>query len=111
MIDGYPRNQDNINGWIEVFGDQCKILCVLYLSCEEDICVTRILERSKTSGRSDDDKEIIKKRFGTFYKESMPILIELSKMTKVIEIPSIKSPEEVFGDVQKELDVILSGSN
>lgn len=34
----------------------------------------RLLERGKTSGRSDDNVESIRKRFKTFGDETMPVL-------------------------------------
>jgi adenylate kinase family enzyme len=34
----------------------------------------RILNRAKTSGRSDDNADSIKLRLGTFHNETLPIL-------------------------------------
>jgi adenylate kinase family enzyme len=34
----------------------------------------RLLERGKSSGRSDDNMETIKKRFNTFTNQSVPVL-------------------------------------
>ena len=36
----------------------------------------RILKRSETSGRSDDNIEAIKKRFVTYSNETMPVIDE-----------------------------------
>lgn len=106
IIDGYPRNMDNINGWNEVFGNSAKILCVLVLRADENICVERILERGKTSGRTDDNREVLIKRFNTFYSESEPILEILKKDTKVIEIQS-GTKEKVFEEISKHIDTLI----
>lgn len=37
--------------------------CVLFYDCPEEVMEARLLERGKTSGRSDDNIETIKKRF------------------------------------------------
>jgi UMP-CMP kinase len=36
--------------------------------------IDRIMERSKTSGRNDDNLETLTKRFETFEKETLPIV-------------------------------------
>lgn len=41
---------------------------VIFFDCPEDAMVERLLERGKTSGRSDDNEETIRKRFETFRK-------------------------------------------
>ena len=97
---------DNINGWNEVFGDTCNILCVLVLNCSEELCVQRILERGQTSGRSDDNQEVLLKRFNTFYSESQPIVDYLKKTTRVIEINS-GTVKEVFESICENLNKIL----
>jgi UMP-CMP kinase len=97
---------DNIIGWNEVFGNTAKILCVLILKADENVCVERIMERGKTSGRSDDNREILVKRFNTFYSESKPILEVLRKDTKVIEIqPGTK--EEEFEEICKHINPFI----
>ena len=97
---------DNINGWNEVFGYSAKILCVLVLRADENICVERILERGKSSGRSDDNREVLVKRFNTFYSESEPILEVLRKETKVFEIqPGTK--DDVCYEISKFIDSLI----
>ena len=41
---------------------------VLFFDCPEDVMVERLLERGKTSGRTDDNEATIRKRFDTFHK-------------------------------------------
>lgn len=104
LIDGYPRNQDNINGWNEVFQDNYVLVCTLYLTCNEEVCIKRVLERGQSSGRSDDNEEVIKKRFNTFYRESLPVISELKKVAEVLEIDSTLPVEEVFEKISEEFD-------
>jgi UMP-CMP kinase len=97
---------DNINGWNEIFNKSAKILCVLVLRADENICVERILERGKTSGRSDDNREVLVKRFNTFYSESEPILEVLRKDTMVVEIQS-GTKEQVFEEICKNIESLI----
>ncbi len=93
LIDGYPRNQDNINGWKEVFGDSyILVTSIIFEADEEDALIKRLLERGKTSGRSDDNIETIKKRFATNKKESEPIIPELKKMRPSIQLNGMGIP-------------------
>lgn len=52
----------------------------------------RLLERGKTSGRADDNKETIRKRLETFKQETETIISEISKNAQntIIEISSNK---------------------
>ncbi len=74
LIDGFPRNQDNYEGWQRVMGDIVEVPFILFMDADEDTMVNRILERSKTSGRNDDNIDSLKKRFAVFKNETMPII-------------------------------------
>ena len=47
LIDGYPRNQDNIDGWKEIFGDNYILIASIILECEEKELEKRLLKRAK----------------------------------------------------------------
>ena len=42
LIDGFPRNQDNIDGWNRVVGDSAQVVGVLLLECSERVMRERI---------------------------------------------------------------------
>ena len=107
LIDGYPRNQDNIDGWIEVFGDNYILITSIILDCDEKELEKRLIERAKSSGRIDDNIEIIKKRFKTHIEESKPIEARLKKMGPYIEVNGNLSIDETFNKIVVELDKIL----
>lgn len=60
LIDGFPRKMDQA---IAFDRDVCPSKAVLFFSCTEEIMQERLMERGKTSGRDDDNKESIIKRF------------------------------------------------
>jgi UMP-CMP kinase len=74
LIDGFPRNEDNLEGWEGAMKDSCIVDSILFLDCPEDECERRIIERAKTSGRSDDNLTTLKKRFKTFQGMTMPVV-------------------------------------
>ena len=74
LIDGFPRNQDNEQGWQSVMKDIVEVPCMLFFDAPEDVLIQRVLERSKSSGRNDDNIESVKKRLETFYSSTLPIV-------------------------------------
>ena len=100
LIDGFPRKMDQA-----VFFEQsvCPSRCTLFLDCPEDVMRERLLNRGKTSGRSDDNEESIVKRFKTFVETSMPVVEMFEKEDKVIKVSAVGSPNEVYELVVKEL--------
>merc|ERR1711899_519409 len=83
LIDGFPRNEDNLTGWNEAMGDKVNLKFVLNFECSEKACINRCLERGATSGRSDDNEESLKKRFVTFVNSTKPIIEHFQKQNLV----------------------------
>ncbi|KAK6172018.1 hypothetical protein SNE40_018420 [Patella caerulea] len=63
LIDGFPRNKDNLDGWNNTMQGIAEVERVIFFDCHVDTCVERCLRRGKTSGRADDNKESLEKRF------------------------------------------------
>lgn len=92
LIDGFPRNEDNLQGWNKVMDDNADVKFVLFFDCSTEVrwerwetrsglvlccsvafkplgtllrlqvCISRCLERGKNSGRTDDNRESLIKR-------------------------------------------------
>ncbi len=107
MIDGFPRNKENLDGWLTVFGDSAEIISVLFLECLQENCTARIASRSKNSGRVDDNLDSLKKRFDIFYKETMGNYSNLEAVTKIIRINADADIKTVFERITFELDKIF----
>lgn len=58
--------------------------------------IKRLLKRSQFSGRSDDNVEVINKRFTTYYTETYEVLKEFEKTTVVHHVNSDPSQPEIF---------------
>lgn len=37
LIDGFPRNEDNLQGWNRTMDGKVDIKCVLFFECKEDV--------------------------------------------------------------------------
>jgi len=93
LIDGFPRKMDQA-----VFFEQsvCPSRCTLFLDCPEDVMRERLLNRGKTSGRSDDNEESIIKRFRTFVETSMPVVDMFEKEDKVVKVSAVGDVGEIY---------------
>ncbi|CAD7949403.1 unnamed protein product [Amoebophrya sp. A25] len=105
LIDGFPRNKDNVSGWKKVCGDSTDLRGVLYFSVSDETCVKRVLERAEKSDekRTDDTEEGIKKRLQTNKKECEPIVDMYEKEGKLVRISGEGKPNEVWKEVQKQI--------
>lgn len=102
LIDGFPRNRDNLDGWERVMADKTKLLFVLFFECSPDACTERCLGRGAAgSGRSDDNLESIQKRFVTYISDTMPIINHYEAQNLVRKINAESSPEKVFESVKE----------
>lgn len=100
LIDGFPRNRDNLDGWNREVGDQAKVKAVLFFDCDEKVCVDRCLQRGAAgSGRTDDNEESLRKRFVTYINDTMPIIDIFRTQGLVKQINANRAKEEVFEDV------------
>lgn len=102
LIDGFPRNEDNLTGWNEAMGDKVALKFVLNFECGQDTCITRCLARGAAgSGRTDDNEESLKKRFVTFKEATTPIIKHFEEQNLVKTINAERDVEQVWADVEK----------
>ena len=84
-----------------MIGDSITIDFVLFLDCPEDIMLGRIIERGRTSNRSDDNLETARKRFANFRKDSMPIVKKFEAQGKVHNVRADRPVDDVYLDCKK----------
>jgi UMP-CMP kinase len=111
LIDGFPRNWDNLQGWQEEMKEVCELDMVLFIECNQQELERRILNRGNSSGRSDDNLETALKRFRTFERETMPIVEYFSapEDSPLVRIDGTKSVEEVFAAVKQAISKKIEG--
>ena len=103
LVDGFPRNEDNVTGWNEVMNDITNVPIVFWFDVSEQELEKRIMERSKTSGRNDDNPETLRKRFRQFNEEQVHIINKFAEQGIVRKINGAQSVEKVFADVKEAL--------
>lgn len=99
LIDGFPRSFENMEAW-ETTMKRHTLRFMLNFECPEEVLVGRLLERGQSSGRVDDNIEVIRKRFQTHQKECKPIIEHLVKTgVTVHNIASDKTIEQIYKTV------------
>ncbi|TVY30423.1 Uridylate kinase [Lachnellula hyalina] len=104
LIDGFPRQMDQALKFEE---SVCPARFVLFFDCPEQEMQRRLLDRGKTSGRSDDNAESIKKRFKTFVETSMPVVDYFDGQGRVVKVVATKTPEQVYQETKERLEAKL----
>jgi len=114
LIDGFPRNAENYDGFYEVFGDEADVKGVLFLDLSEEKMMERIQKRAEQAGegnqRADDNVESIKKRFKTFQDETMPVVETFKSKNMCFYVSSDNTIEGVAADVRACVDKLLTPS-
>ncbi|KAJ9124247.1 UMP-CMP kinase [Naganishia vaughanmartiniae] len=105
LIDGFPRKMDQA---ITFDTQVCESTFILFFSCTEEVMLERLMERAKTSGREDDNKESIIKRFRTFTETSMPVVNYYREQNKVVEIDAKDTVDGVYSKVRVAVDKSLA---
>lgn len=101
LIDGFPRKMDQALKFEETV---CPSKFVLFFDCPEEEMMKRLMERGKTSGRSDDNEESIRKRFTTFVETSMPVVDYFEGQGRVVKVLATRTKEQVYREVKEKVE-------
>lgn len=106
LFDGFPRTDAQAAALDELLANKgTGISTVIALEVTEDELVKRLLNRGKTSGRSDDsDESVIRKRFAVYLAETSPVAEHYQKAGKFESIPGEGTVDEIFASLCKIVD-------
>jgi adenylate kinase len=106
LFDGFPRTvaqAEALDKLLEL--KKSSIALVLFLDVNEDELIQRLVNRGKTSGRSDDaDESIQRKRQDVYKNETLPVAAHYDKFKKVIHIDGMREIDEVFSNLSTHID-------
>ncbi len=100
LVDGFPRNLDNLQGWGRMMGDTVDERFCLVFECPEEVMEKRLMARGQTSGRSDDNLATIRKRFRVYMESTMPIIEQFRSQGKLRLVRGDRSVDEVWQEVR-----------
>ena len=108
IFDGFPRTQSQaeaLDAFLEEKGAQINGMVALEVA--EDILVTRLLERGKTSGRTDDtDEHKIRNRFNEYNTKTAILKEYFEAQEKYYGINGVGSIEEITQRIAGVFDTL-----
>ncbi|MEZ5034826.1 MAG: adenylate kinase [Chitinophagaceae bacterium] len=106
LFDGFPRTVAQAEALDKLLDlKEMQLDAVLALQVSEEELIKRLLERGKTSGRSDDtNEEVIRKRFAVYSNETQPVADYYKKEEKFYAIKGEGSVAEIFAALCSEID-------
>ena len=105
LIDGFPRSLENLEAFEADVGNAA---FMLFLKVSEEEMEKRLLKRGETSGRSDDNRETIVKRFRAFHESSIPVVNSLAERGMLREVDAGASEDVVFERVARPFPIRTS---
>jgi adenylate kinase len=106
LFDGFPRTvaqAEALDKLLKLKGTQIHAMISMLVSEEE--LVKRLLNRGKTSGRSDDtNEEIIRARIVEYRTKTSVVADYYKQFDKLAEIEGEGSIDEIFESLQKEIE-------
>lgn len=109
LFDGFPRTANQAKALDKLLElKRTAIHSVLALEVTEEELVKRLLERGKTSGRSDDTNEsVIRNRFSVYQNETAPVADHYKAQHKFKAIPGEGSVEDIANALSDQIDKVL----
>ena len=106
LFDGFPRTTAQAEALDKLLNQKnTQIAVVLALQVGKEELVSRLLNRGKTSGRSDDTNEsVIRSRIEEYEKKTAVVAEYYSKFNKVVKIKGEGSIDEIFDSLATEIE-------
>lgn len=107
IFDGFPRTLNQavqLERLMKKRGDKTAIL--IDINVPEDEIIRRLIERGKTSGRTDDNLDTIKKRLVVYHEQTRPVDDYYELMDKYVRIQGLGTISGIFGRISRVLDKI-----
>lgn len=107
IFDGFPRTIDQAKALDNFLAKQnnAKVDKMLSLEVNDEELIKRLVERGKTSGRSDDSNpEIIRNRIVEYKNKTTPLKDYYLKQGKYFEIKGVGSIDEIFKRLAAEIE-------
>lgn len=106
LFDGFPRTVAQSVALDNLLAEkEAQIDLVLALQVSEDELIDRLINRGKTSGRTDDVNEnIIRARIGEYENKTSPVAGHYGKSNKVVKVKGEGTIDDIFNQLTKEID-------
>ena len=111
IFDGFPRTVPQAEALDDLLNSKkLSITKVLSLQVGEEELVARILNRGKTSGRSDDlDEATIRNRITVYEAQTAIVGSYYDAQSKLVNVNGVGSIDEITDALSAEIDTVVAG--
>ena len=107
VLDGFPRTTPQADALDAVLREIGRELTVVFaLRVSDEICIERLLKRSREEGRPDDTPEAIRTRLELYHRETEPLIEHYRAQGNLVTIHADGTPNEVFAEIQAALEQV-----
>ena len=106
LFDGFPRTTAQAEALDRLLEQKnAEIGVVLALQVPEEELISRMINRARTSGRSDDaDEQVQRKRLEVYLRDTLPVAKHYAQKNKVMEIYGVGTVDDIFGKLSEEIE-------
>lgn len=110
LFDGFPRNLAQVEALDKLMAlRKNQINKVIKLDVPDDICLSRLMKRGETSGRSDDASEDVnKKRLQVYHAETAPCAEYYEAQGKLEVIAGVGSIDDIFSALSQSIEAEMA---
>lgn len=107
IFDGFPRTVPQSKALSEMLAERNqKIAAVISLDVPEDELITRLLNRAKILGRSDDTHDVIKARLDVFNNQTSPLKALYKEEGIFHSINGLGDVNKIFEDISVSIEKV-----
>ncbi len=105
IFDGFPRTIPQAEALKKMLAERGhKIAAMIELDVPEDELMTRLINRGKQSGRSDDNAETIQKRLDVYRNQTAPLIEWYKNEGLHNHINGLGELDRIFSDIKTVVD-------
>jgi adenylate kinase len=110
LFDGFPRTTAQAEALDKLLAlKKTEIGVVVALSVPDDELIARMVNRARTSGRSDDaDESVQKKRLQVYERDTLPVAGHYDRLNRLAHVDGTGSIDEIFSRICGQIDNRMS---
>ena len=107
LLDGYPRTLaqvEELDGMIKFTGHALD--AVVCLTADDDVLVSRLLQRAQLEGRADDTEDVIRRRQEVYADQTAPLIDVYRDRGLLVEVDGLGEVDDVTQRIFAALDIV-----
>lgn len=105
IFDGFPRTVAQAEALDKLLEfKETPINLVISLEVKEEELISRLVERGKDSGRSDDTEDVITKRIQEYRNKTAPVASYYKEQNKLVSVEGVGSIGDIFDAISSKIN-------